>query len=146
MVEGSGYPINLSLDRADVFPADGEELAEGGVEGWLHEVSPYLLHYGVSLDVSTDDSSDDDMYSVQINGRRCLIWAEPDQIDWYHATVAPLAVVNDLLAEADAAVRCYTLYTGGNEGMLLILNPQVPALMRASELFEDQDLPALAAS
>ena len=61
-----------------------------------------------------------------------------------YATVRPLAVVNDLLAQTGANVRAFTLYAGGNEGLALLLDPRIPAVMARSGLFGEDDMPELA--
>jgi hypothetical protein len=148
-VAKSQYPLNLDVFDAVTFLADGEDLAEGDVEQLLREMAPALQRHGVLLTVKALELPDSiaDRYVIEINGRRCLVW-EPDDWEgyraWYYATVRPLAVVNDLLADAGATVRVFTLYTGGNEGIALLLDPQVPAAMIDSGLFNQRDLPSLA--
>ncbi|WP_260709531.1 NADAR family protein [Dactylosporangium aurantiacum] len=56
------------------FHADGEELAEGGVEDVLREMAPALRRCGAALRVPTvSGNNDDGGYVVEINGRRCLV-------------------------------------------------------------------------
>src|SRR6185369_1459049 len=76
-----GYPFTGAAFDEVTFPADGEDLAEGGVEELLERMRPVLQRHGVALQVatlSTAESIDDD-YVIAINGRRCLVLG-PD--DW----------------------------------------------------------------
>jgi hypothetical protein len=41
-------------------------------------------------------------------------------------------------------VRAHTLYTGGNEGLVLLIRPGVAEAMRASGFFPPGEIPALA--
>jgi hypothetical protein len=52
-------------------------------------------------------------------------------------------MVNELLAEAGAKVRVFTLCTGGNEGVAFLLDPEVPAAMARSGLFPPHEVPEL---
>ena len=67
-----------------------------------------------------------------------------EQRAWETATVRPLAVINDLLAEAGAIPRLFTLYTGGNEGIAWLLDPRIVAAIADSGLLSDREVPALA--
>jgi hypothetical protein len=62
---------------------------------------------------------------------------------WAVATVRPLAVINDLLAEAGAIPRIYTLNTGGNDGEAWFLDPRIVAAIAESGLIEEGAVPAL---
>ena len=111
------------------FHADGEDLAEEGVEDLLREMTPALRRFGVELEVRTlSGTGADEGYVEDINGRRCLVLDAEDwryNSPWFEATVRPLAIVNDLLAAAGASVRVFTLYTGENDGRALLLDPAV---------------------
>ncbi|MEV0129240.1 hypothetical protein AB0H83_12385 [Dactylosporangium sp. NPDC050688] len=144
-VAAGGYPFTCAVLDDVMFDADGEELAEGSVEDLLREMAPALRRLGVTLRVRTV-SADEDSYVVDINGRRCLVLDADDwryNAPWFEATVRPLAVVNDLLAAAGTPVRVFTLYTGGNEGKALLLDPAVVDAVRASGLAGDAELPEL---
>jgi hypothetical protein len=76
------------------------------------------------------------------------VWTPQDWVEkgvWGVATVRPLAVVNDLLAEAGVVPRIYTLATGGNDGVAWLLDPRIVAAITESGLFEPDVTPALAA-
>ncbi|MFI5912564.1 hypothetical protein [Dactylosporangium sp. NPDC051541] len=144
-VAGGEYPFGLELECCF---ADGENLAEQGVEEFLTDLAPALQRHGVALQVETValPETDGDEYAVAINGRRCLVWGPDDWTygrPWYTSTTRPLAIVNDLLAEAGAAVRVFTLHTGGNEGIAFILRPEIIAAIHRSGLLAPRDTPEL---
>ncbi|MCD0482749.1 hypothetical protein LO771_10150 [Streptacidiphilus sp. ASG 303] len=141
------YPLHFDLLFEQIeFFADGEELAEGGVEKFLRALAPALVRYGVVLEVETAPDVDD--YTVSINGIDCMVlrpedWEGGDP--WALSTIRPLAVVNQLLAAAGrSALRAHTLYAGGNEGLIFLMDPRAAEAMRASGLFPEHEVPALA--
>jgi len=145
------YLFNLDLLDSYVVSADGEDLAEGGVEEFLSELSPLVAREGVDLQVQRllDPYADipADRYVVEINEEPCLIWTKEDAVYedlWGQATLRPLARVNELLAAAGSRRRMFTLYGGGNEGLAYLLDPDVIAIVRASGLIDQRDTPTLA--
>lgn len=139
-VATGGYPFGLPGCEEFEFFADGEDLAEGGVEEFLETLRRPLMRYGVSLDVQRVD--DGPGYAVMINGRRCVVLDDADDPDWLAATVRPLAVVNALLDEVQATRRAYLLYAGGNDGIALLLPPAVVSAVIESGLFDPKEIPA----
>ena len=147
-----GNPFTSDALDAIIFNADGEDLAEGGVERFLAELTPALQQHGLRLQVRTVQdpyrAGDPDRdYVVEINRIRCTIWAQEEWEGlppWEEATVRPLAVVNILLEQAHSSAGMFTLYAGGNDGWALLLDRRVPAAMRASGLFPDSEIPSLA--
>jgi hypothetical protein len=145
-VAAGGYPFTCAVLDDVTFFADGEDLAEGGVEDLLRQMAPALRRCGVELRVRTISGNDSGEYVVDINGRRCLVLAADDWRDdapWLRATVRPLAAVNDLLAQAGTPIRIHTLYAGGNEGLALLLDPAIVDVVRSSSLIPDRDVPEL---
>lgn len=144
--------IPLHNDHVDLLEyfADGEYLAEGGVEDFLAELTPGLERHGVSLETTTIESPyrppGGRDYILAINGRRCTVWLahewEQDN-PWEAATIRPMAVVNELLAAAGSTIRAHTLYAGTNDGLVLLLDPRAVHAMRESGLFPDHELPAV---
>jgi hypothetical protein len=140
-VSAGTHPWSTEMAETVWFPADGEALAESGVEEYLEELAPTLALHGVTLNVSTLRDSLEEGYAVLINSIEAEIhrgevsFAEPETEEdfaWYSATVQPLAVLNHLLKEAGAIVRFHTLYTGGNDGCALLIDPAIPTAMRAA--------------
>ncbi|MPY31298.1 hypothetical protein FNH09_08290 [Streptomyces adustus] len=144
-VAAGSYPLRLGLLLEQiVFWADGEELAEGGVEEFLRTLAPALARCGVVLEVETIRDTDD--YTVSINGTRYVVLRPEDREhgdSWALATVRPLAVVNRLLAAAGRSpLRVHTLHTtGGNDGLALLMDPRAAEAMRASGLFSEHNVP-----
>lgn len=134
------------------FYVDGETMAEGGVDRVLAELAPALRRHGVDPHVELvtyPDSVESGDYVIRINGRTCVVWTPRDWVagdPWAVATVQPLAVLNDLLAEAGAVPRLYTLQTGGNDGVTWLLDPRIVAAIVGSGLFGKDDTPALASA
>ena len=152
-VASGGYPLDFDLlhERIEFF-ADGERLAEGGVEQFLGEIAPALARFGLSLQVKSVEQPYLGLghgdYVLSVNGIGCTIWNADDWSEgntWEQATVRPLAVVNQLLASAGTSrVRAHTLYAGGNEGIVLLMDPRAAEAMRASGLCPGHKVPALA--
>jgi hypothetical protein len=132
------------------FFSDGEEMAEGFVRRELEDLAPRLRELGVDLhveDVTRPISVEDGPHVVSINGRRCIVWSPQDWAErraWRTAAVRPLGVINDLLAEAGATERLFTLYSGGNDGIIWLLDPRIVEAIAASGLKPEHDVPALA--
>lgn len=155
VAEGA-YPFGgkATLDAepgVQFFYVDGETMAEGGVTRELAEFEPALRAHRVELRVENvhrplvDDVAGE--YVVAINGRRCVVWTPADwaaQRAWEVATVRPLAVINDLLAEAGAVPRLFTLSAGANEGIVWLLDPRIVAAVADSGLVKEGGVPALA--
>ncbi|MEU8820818.1 hypothetical protein [Actinoplanes sp. NPDC048796] len=135
-VASGEYPFRLHNELKDVdwFGVDGEDLAEGGVVRELAVLAPAVRPHGVDLrleDVSLPMADDTDReYVVAISERPCVVWRPEDVRTDRHrelATIRPLAIINDLLAEAGAVPRLFTLYAGVNEGIAWLLDPQIVA-------------------
>lgn len=132
------------------FSVDGESMAEGGVARELGRMAPSLGELGVGLrieEVSFPARVEEGDYVVTIDGRRCVVWTPADWAEkraWRVATVRPLATVNDLLAEAGATPRLFTLYAGGNDGFAWLLDPRVVEAVAGSGLLGGDEVPALA--
>jgi hypothetical protein len=132
------------------FFVDGEEMAEGFVGRELADMVPRLREHGLDLrieQVSLPGAVEEGDYVVAINGRRCVIWTPQDwekQRAWQTATVRPLAVINDLLAEVGATPRLFTLYAGGNEGIAWLLDPRIVTAIADSGLLPGREVPVLA--
>jgi hypothetical protein len=111
------------------FPADAEDLAEGGVAGFLESISPVLSALGVSAAVDEDGFSDNE-YWLRIWGRRWVIYSADELAShpegsniWALATVRTFAMVNERLAEAGVRDRLYAV-NGGNDLWGIFLTPE----------------------
>ncbi|GIE79614.1 hypothetical protein Aph02nite_55640 [Actinoplanes philippinensis] len=153
LVAEGGYPLRLSDGAQGVnwFFVDGEEMAEAGVPRELRDLMPALEAHGVAFHVDElaypAGGVEDGDYVVSINGRRCVVWTAEDwRTDqaWTVAVVRPLAVLNDLLAEARATPRLFTLYAGMNDGVVWLLDPRIVDAVADSGLVEEREIPALA--
>jgi hypothetical protein len=133
-IESGAYPLHLGIFDDVCFPADGEALAEGGVEALLETMGPALAEHGLRLKVRRHDGH------VFVNDLSC-----GDCPTAWDATVRPLAVVNSLLAHVGAVHRVFTLYTGGSQGLAYLLDPRVVNALRLSGLYDRRELPELAA-
>jgi hypothetical protein len=148
-IAAGGYPFaSGNLDGFVMFPMDGEDLAEGGVEDFLITMRPGLERYGIPLEIDSNPSPDgpaeEDSYIIGINGIKCIILTEEEldsDYSWYLASVRPLIVINEILDQARFAVRVLTLNAGENDGFALLINLRIPAIMRESGLFKDRDIP-----
>jgi hypothetical protein len=131
------------------FFVDGEEMAEGSVDRQLRGIAPGLRTYGIELQIETVNRParvDDGDYIVAINSRRCVVWRPEDWAGhpWRVSTLRPLAVVNELLAEAGATPRIFVLCPGCNEGIAWLVDPRIVAAIVDSGLFPEAALPVLA--
>ena len=103
----------LELGR-DLFAGDSEDLAEGGVGGFLEELRPYLVERGVELGEIEDRLSDDgERYDVRVGDDVHTIFDETagDTAEnaWGLAWVRAFGIVNGLLAAAGSRERAYTM-------------------------------------
>ena len=142
------HPWATEFSEEVQFFADGEELAEGAVEGFLRQLAPRLGELGVEFTVRLVSAPESGTYSVAINDATIelytpAVWHSTVETDqpWYSATVRPLAALNRLLAAAGVDDRLFTLYAGGNEGIVLLISPSVVDALRDSGLAQGKELP-----
>src|SRR5881227_3926276 len=85
---------------------DAEDLAEGGVAGWLDELRPILERVGARLDEDVEQDFGEERYVVRVGGREHLIYdlagadaaaAEDGALLWGLSWSRSLALLNDLL-------------------------------------------------
>jgi hypothetical protein len=107
----------------------------------------------VVLDVETISGPSTGSYVISINGNRIELYGEGswDSIDeaehpWYASTVRPLAFVNRLLATSGVVERLFTLYTGGNEGIVLLIDPAIVSCLLSAGLRDSAETPVEASS
>jgi hypothetical protein len=133
-IRAGAYPLHLAVFDDACFPADGEALAEGGIEALLEAMGPALAEHGLRLKVRHHNGI------VVINDLSC-----GESVTAYEATIRPLAVVNSLLAQAGAPARVFSLYAGGPQGLAYLMDPRVARALRLSGLYDRRELPELAA-
>jgi hypothetical protein len=123
----------VSRDRRS-YPADSEELAEGGIGECLLLMKSVLRTEGVRLD-SVEDDVDDEHYDLIVNGRRHRIY-DADLLEngliWGVATKRLLEIVNGLLKQAGSQERLYGIY-GGNDGRVILLTKEMYRLLQSPE-------------
>lgn len=133
----------VSADQRSYF-ADGEELAEGNVGVCIREMASVLEREAVELNTVEDDFGEE-RYRVVINGKPHLIYdrtGDPEQDGWTTAHKRLLEIVNSLLKDAGSQERAYALYCGGNEGLVMLLTPEMHEYIRGrNELFDQQWMP-----
>lgn len=142
------HPWATTIATDVQFFADGEDLAEGGVESFLRGLATALDGLGVHLRTETVSEPETGTYAVSINGDDVLLWdrsSSPAEIEVENrriaATVRPLAAVNRLLAQAGAVERFFTLYAGGIGGVVLLIDPAVVAELVGGGLGCQLELP-----
>lgn len=139
-VAEGGYPFSAATDEpdGDWFHIDAEEMAEGQIRYQLQDMLPRLRELGVDLvaEMLDPDLENGDAVVV-INGRRCVLWSPGDWetgLPWLTSTIRPLAVINDLLAEAGAIERVFLL----RDGVVWLLDPRIVEAVAASGAITDQ--------
>jgi hypothetical protein len=152
-VAGGAHPWSTEIAPSVQFVADGEDLAEEGLEDFLKEVAPAVKTLGVDLEVTSEltDSREDSRYAVTINGKSVEIYNGLDAFEqtdetfpWYAANVRPLSRVNELLADAGAKERFFVLYPGTNDGSALLIDPAIPAAIAKAGFVDPNETPLLA--
>lgn len=136
--------------------ADGEDLAEGGVEELLGSMTDALCRCGVSLTVESVrrlGDGDDTGYTVRINGKLLDLF-DLDPADprmpltgdpWMDCTVKPLGIVNELLEEAGSHYRVAVFNAGGNDGLAVLLPLAAIQLLAESALVPELHRPMVPA-
>jgi hypothetical protein len=124
----------VSRDRRS-YPADSEELAEGGMGEFLSLMKDVLQAEGVRL-ASVEDDVDDEHYDLLVNGKRHPIYDAnllENGLIWGVATKRFLEIVNDLLKRAGSKERLYGIY-GGNDGRVVLLTQEMYDLLHSPDL------------
>jgi hypothetical protein len=122
-------------ETGQMFPADAESLAEGGIGEFIRDIEPFLTSQGITVNEVTDHF-DENGYSVTVNGREYLIYdadelkrdeAQPGLI-WGLATVRAFALINGLLADASSNEQLYAV-NGGNDLFSIFLSSVLRAFI-----------------
>jgi hypothetical protein len=131
---GSGKKDFLNPEREgdQYWHVDGENLAEGEVEGMLTEMKKSLKKCGVKLTVKTTmwpHQRNSTGYRININGTDIVLYtndADGNAVEddpWMECTLRPLHAVNELLATAGSPYRIMVFEPGGPD-TTVFLAPQ----------------------
>jgi hypothetical protein len=116
-------PFNSFCGRQ--FMCDGEDLFEiGGLVALLEEIKPTFDKLGIPLIWSDEYWSEDiRIHTIVLNGKQYDAFrGDPnDNRIWGWATKNFMVMINDQLAIHGSKERLYSLYGGGNEGILFLL-------------------------
>ncbi len=119
-------------DGSQWWSADGEELAEGGVEELVTSMAKSLKKVGLKTSVKTIVSPHQSRgaeYRVEINGVATEIWSKTlsgigDSIEhdpWMDSTIQPASELNRQLEAAGSTYRLMLFEPGGNDCMIFLL-------------------------
>ncbi len=133
-VESAGWD-GIFLDANRMFRADGEDLAEGGVERLLRELEPFLERQGVTLSTIVSSFGDEE-YTIEVNDRVYSIWqaadlerseSEPGWL-WGVASCRTMDLLDSLLSKAGSPERAYGV-NGGNDLFVFFLTEPLHGLI-----------------
>lgn len=123
--------VGIFGETGRLFPADAEELAEGGVGSFLREIQPFLHKQGVRLSQVKDELLED--YVVYVNGKRYTIWTNIEAeeeisggmkgLTWGLSAARTLHIINTLLYEAGSREQAYAV-NGGNDLFVFFLTKE----------------------
>lgn len=118
---------DLSITHRSYF-ADGEELAEGGIEKIIDELVILKIMKNLKMPEITEDypTDDDSSYRIHVDGNTYTAWNPEHGEDgtlWGTATVCFSAIVNDILENSGYDERVYMLFAGNNEAIALVITP-----------------------
>jgi len=148
-----GYSKGLSLDEAKIlqdkigrrgwngvfgnslrlYPADAEDLAEGGVGNFIVSVKPFFRAEGVDLP-DIEDNLTEDGYVIRVGNEINIIYdaaelkretskGEPGLI-WGLSMARTFAILSKLLETAGSRERIYAV-NGGNDLFAFFLTPEL---------------------
>ncbi|HZE95569.1 MAG TPA: hypothetical protein VE981_00940 [Planctomycetota bacterium] len=124
----------VSADRR-TYPADAEDLAEGGFGLILTLMKPVLKTEGVRID-SIEDDFGEAHYSVVIDGSAHSIWQEGENEGDSLGIISTrrcLSLVNGLLQKTSSSERLWGVY-GGNKGRFHLLTAEMQQLLKNPSL------------
>jgi len=133
----------FTSESSRVYLADAEDLAEGGVQGFLMELRPFLHRLGVKITAVSQQFDAERDYVVSVNGTSHLIYSAQQAESWEsweQASRQAFTIVNRLLEQAGSAERLYRLY-GGNDCQAVLLTPEMYAVIKESGLVDQGEMP-----
>lgn len=144
------FVFEAGVDR--LWPADAEEIAEGGAAELVEALAPMLEGLGWRVGDVRDDfdqAVEDGVYPVTIEGRTILLYnreevdrplGDPRLDVWTLASARLLTALNEGLAGRGSDERLYGLYSG-NDLHVVLLTPRMREVMAESGLFGVRELP-----
>jgi len=119
-IRQKGWPGLFDAASGRVYPADGLNLAKGGVSKFIESLRPFLEGQGVKMPELKDDLKQES-YTVLVDGAPLPIWTGEDLtrelgtqpgITAGLAAARSFALVNKLLEGANSPERAYAIYSG----------------------------------
>ncbi len=152
-------PALLEKAKAEVYETDSlfegsterdyvihpEDLAKGGVKGFLEEASFFLEREGVATDGVEESFEVGGEYSVAVNGRRYVMYSQAE-LELKAEEVRKLttrrafALVNTLLQQAGSNEKVYLL-NDDNEAWAVFLTPEMYEIISQSYFLKDEEKP-----
>jgi hypothetical protein len=134
-----GWPGILKV-RGRLFPANAEELAEGGVSTFLADVTPFLEDQGVTVPALEDALGEE--YDLLAGEERIPIWTRAEfqrelagepGLGWGLSSARTLQILNDWLEQAESAERAYGVNSGRNFTVFFLTSELYSRIRREPE-------------
>jgi hypothetical protein len=128
-----------------VFDGDAERLAEGGVLGFLFQISPFLQAQGVSAPVYLDQDFQVGRfaYSVKVNLDEYVMLAEEEYgevMAWVAVPARAFAMVNKMLERVGSRERVYSTQGSiAQRSLAIFLTPELYDIIRGSNLLSGDE-------
>jgi hypothetical protein len=119
-----------------LFFADAEDLAEGGVAGFLSEVTPFLEEQEVEVPAIEDNFGE--TYILMAGEEKIPIWTREESqrelagepgLRWGLSAARTVQILNDWLERAESGERAYGV-NGGNDFMVFFLTSEIYSRIR----------------
>jgi hypothetical protein len=140
-IRREGATAVFVVETRRLFPADSEDLAEGGVADELRLLRPALARLQVALPPVSQTYVDDRPYRVRVGDRAWTIHALGSEADsWATSLARTTEILNGLLERAGSNERFYAV-GGGNDGWLFLLTPAMRDAIAAALPPDDPERP-----
>ncbi|WP_419880503.1 hypothetical protein ACN6MY_12570 [Peribacillus sp. B-H-3] len=106
------------------FPADEEDLSEGGVGAFFEEITPFLRKQGVQLIINHENFSEE-KYEIQVNGENYTLYSQKDlESEEYieKNTHRAFSIINKILEESGSKERLCALYEWNDQIAIFLTN------------------------
>jgi hypothetical protein len=126
--------------RGRLFPADAEELAEGGVSTFLADVTSFLEDQGVAVPALEDALGQE--YDLLAGEERIPIWTRAEfqrelagepGLGWGLSSTRTVQILNDWLERAESAERAYGVNSGKNFTVFFLTSELYARIQREAE-------------